>query len=647
MEGPNRDRTGPLRPFPGLAEMGKRLRPKSAARPLWLGTVSLLGLALTPTTAVATESPPWEDLPRNTAMVFSINTTEAAWSNLDQFRMAQLLEETFGIAPYPGGLPYLPYGIDYQTYIQPWVGDEAVVALLPTLGGLPGEMDDYSVMIAPITDQTAFEDYFQLLVDSQASPPTRETFRQTEILFWPNDLDSLPEGVPEDPMGGLKSLRLSQMVGLPLSVTAPKALPEGDRTFDLDIPLPIPQPTSSGLAVALLPDTLIAAENPQAIKTFLRYRRGGQGRLSHKPQFQRTLAHPQRAKALLTVYGNPLELLNFSAPDLPLPPIDLPIQGENAPTSLSTLRALNFGGTLEVLVYPTNRGIQLQGRYYYDATPFTFGLTEFSPQADTVLEQLPASTYLLMSGRDLAGLWQQFTNIVNLLGPDLADGLETVREGFTLLTGLDLDRDLFGWMDGEIAFAAFPAEDTPFQMLVPQLQMGIGLLLQTSDRATATHTLATADELFTTLGFGVQAETVNNEPISSWNLWSGWDSAPDAPRQSILSHGWVTENTLAVVSGPGTMARVMNPTPNDPLRSFPLFQNAVAPFPGQNNGYFYVNMGATLSLIYQAFDLHDVPEFQPFKPFLGSVSTLSATSTQTSDFIEIRGQLGLAPRIEN
>lgn len=91
------------------------------------------------------------------------------------------------------------------------------------------------------------------------------------------------------------------------------------------------------------------------------------------------------------------------------------------------------------------------------------------------------------------------------------------------------------------------------------------------------------------------------------------------------------------------MARVMNPSPHDPLLNFPVFQNSVASFPDPNNGYFYVNAGATLSLIYQVFDLHTVDEFQPFKPFLASIRTLSATSNQTTEFIELNARLGLAP----
>lgn len=643
MQEPKYNGMRPITKFLPSANIKGNLQQKAAASCHWLGAMGLMGLALSPRTALATKPPLWEDLPGNTALVLSINTSQASWEDLERFRTAQLLNETLDITPNPGGLPYLPYSLDYQTHIQPWVGSQAVVALLPALAGSPANLTDHSVMLAPIRDRDAFNNYFQMLSDLQAAP-TVETFRQTEILFWPGNSGPGPDALLNEQQGIPKTLSLSKTLNLSLQVTAPKALSGGTDTFDLDIPLPIPQPTATGLAVAVLPNALVAAENPQAIKTFLRYRQDSQETLINNPQFQRTLAHPQRGQALITVYGNALELLNFSPPEVPLPLVGFPVENGDSSAAIETLRTLNFGGTLEALLFPAERGIQFQGRFYYDTTPFTFGLTDNSPQADSVLEHLPASTYLLMSGRDLAGLWQQMTHTAELLNEDWADGLATVRQGFTTLTGLDLDQDVFGWMDGEIAFAAYPARDTPFQALAPQLQLGLGLLLQTSDRTSAVNTLDTADELFTTLGFGVMPETVNNQPITSWDLGSGWDASPEASRQGFLSRGWVTKDTLAIVSGPGTMERVMNPSPHDPLGSFPLFQNAVAPFPAPNNGYFYVNVGATLALIYQAFNLHQVEEFQPFKPFLGSFNTFSATTSQTADYITLDAQLGLALR---
>jgi hypothetical protein len=595
--------------------------------------------------AIETDAPVWQELPRNTALAVAINTNQESWATLDQFRVFQLLEETLGIVPNPGGLPYLPYGMNYQTSIQPWVGNQAVIALLPARGGQPARLADHLVMLAPITDEAAFADYFQLLLDRQPDPPEIEQLRQTDIYFWPKY--PLQPDAGDSNGAGLSptTLGFAQTVNLPLQVTVPKALPEGDRIFDLDIPLPVPQPVSTGWAIAVLPDTLIAAETPAAIKTFLSYRQGSQGQLANRPEFQRTLAHPQQPQALVMVYGNALELLNYQAPALEFAPSGLPIPDASpAPTLVNTLRNLNFGGTLEALVYPIEQGLQLQGRFYYDALPVTLGLTPRVPTADTVLEQLPASTYLLLSGRDLAGIWRQVTSAVELLGREMATGLDQLRNGFTALTGLDLDRDIFGWMDQDLAFAAFPADQTPFQTFSPRLQLGVGLLIQTRDRPTATHTLNTADELLTHLGFGVTTETVNTQPVTSWTLESDWDSLSDASPQSLISHGWVTDDTVAIVSGPGAMERVMNPSPDDPLRSFPLFQNAVRPFPETNNGYFYMNFGAMLSLVYQVFDLHGEPTVEAAKPFLSSFRTLSATTAQTADYIELDVLLGLAPR---
>ncbi|PSN78042.1 hypothetical protein C8B47_18910, partial [filamentous cyanobacterium CCP4] len=117
-----------------------------------------------------------------------------------------------------------------------------------------------------------------------------------------------------------------------------------------------------------------------------------------------------------------------------------------------------------------------------------------------------------------------------------------------------------------------------------------------------------------------------------------------SPELSIGSHSWVAEDTLAITSGAVPMASLLAPSPHDPLADFFLFDQAMAAFPTRNNGYFYLNVGATLALAYQVFDLHSDPSFDATKPYLGSVRSLSATTAQTPNYMEFQGQLGLAPR---
>jgi hypothetical protein len=282
--------------------------------------------------------------------------------------------------------------------------------------------------------------------------------------------------------------------------------------------------------------------------------------------------------------------------------------------------------------------MQFRGRYYYDAVPFTLGLTPTVANADSPLTLLPASTFLVMSGRNVAGFWRGLSSILANASDFTRQGPETVRSGFTLFTGLDLDDDLFGWMDGEVAIAAFPTEGGPLQYA------GLGLLVQTSDRPTAENTLAVVDDLLPGFGMTVTPRTVNQQPATSWELLSSGSDSDYIPELSVGSHAWIAADTLALTSGAVPMGQVLAPSPHDPLVDFFLFDQATATFPRPNNGYFYLNVGATLSLAYQVFDLHDDSTFDGIKPYLGSVRSLSATTTQTPRHIEINGQLGLAPR---
>jgi hypothetical protein len=635
--------------------------------------------------ALAKSATIWQELPEYTAFTLLIETSETAWQPLDQFQVFNLLETTFGFAPNPVSLPLLPVGLDFQTQVQPWIGDTAVLALLPADPGEGADMADYLVMVAPIADPKAFAEQEATLMTLRDGEPEVETFAGTDIYVWPAPEpveDPIPrvtdgaEAEAESPsldnptlepvqnfLRPLQSqpfaptLSFSDTIGLPLTLT-PKAeepLNESIDPLEVDVPLPIPSLAYRGLALAMLPDALVVAENPAAIKQFLTYRQeySGDGHnlaeavrperrsLAESLEFQRTLANRADTQALITVYGNALELLNYELPTeslpegewpMPLPSLDL----------VQSLQAINFGGTLEGLVYPTVRGLQVRGRYYYDAVPYNLGLTPTRPEADSLLSLLPASTFLVASGYDLAGFWQGLATGLEVASEFTRNGLDAIRSGFTTATGLDLDRDVLGWMDGEFAITAIPATETPL------VYLGLGMLVETSDRPAAETTLAALDQVIANLGNTVAIRTVNQQSVASWEFAYPSDDDSLVPYLSFLSHGWPMEDTLALMSGISPMESIIAPSPHDPLANYFLFEQATASFPQPNNGYFYVNVGATLSVIYQAFGIHgpglgESYFFEQVKPILGSIRTLSATTAQTPRYIEINGLLGLAP----
>ncbi|MBE9112310.1 DUF3352 domain-containing protein [Nodosilinea sp. LEGE 07298] len=634
-----------------------------------------------PLTVRAVAAEVWQHLPENTAMVMLIDTTAATWGQLSQFQLFKLLETEQGLIPSLPGLPYLPYGIDFERDVTPWVGDTAVVALLPARSETAVAIADYSVMVAPIADAEAFTAFQTTFFELQEVDPEITSAQGADIYYWPApEPEALPEEwlewpesvpdpacgsaeveiepcadempvVPDASNGGKASSHGEERlyrhaaapqiwrfggdrVSLPLTVS-----PFHDEDTELEVEVPVPLPTfgPSGLAVAFLPDVVVTAESPAAVEQYLRLRQAGDAAtLATSREFQRTLANRQRSRALFAVYGNALELLNYDLAPADLPNLGLPLPPTPAldADTLQTLRSLNFGGTLEALVYPLETGMQLRGRYYYDAVPFTFGLTPSVANADSPLTRLPASTFLLISGRDVAGFWRGFSRILENASDFTQQGLATARSFFTLATGLDLDQDVFGWMDGEVAIAAFPTEGGPLQYL------GLGLLLQTSDRPTAESALAAVDGLLPSFGLSVSPRTINQQPATSWELGHNGEYVPEL---SVGSYGWVADDTLAITSGTVPMTSVLAPSPHDPLADFFLFDQATAAFPNPNNGYFYLNVGATLALAYQVFDLHNAPAFDSTKPYLGSLRSLSATTAQTPNFIEFQGQLGLAP----
>jgi hypothetical protein len=659
-----------------------------------------LALGTPPPLTRAAEVEPWQYLSENTALVLLLDTTPDTWGQLSQFQLFKLLADEQGIVPGLPGLPYLPYGIDFAREIAPWVGDTAVVALLPASPGELTPMADHTVMVAPVTDPEAFARFRATFLEQQAGDPEITPAITPEIIpalgidiyFWPGpvleDSPDLPielpipqacgpaevgaapcvwdaEGEPKQldkansdagkaepsPPQARPVLRLNGGVGLPLTVSPLSPDPGATEEFEIDVPVPLPSFGPGGLAVAFLPDALVTAETPAAIEQYLRLRQAqgtppgqatppAQTSLADSQAFQRTLANRQQARAFVAVYGNALELLNYDLSATTLPDLGLPLPPTPSldADTLQTLRSLSFGGTLEALVYPLDQGVQVRGRYYYDAVPFTFGLTPTVPEADSPLAQLPAATFLVLSGRDVAGFWRSMSTVLERASDVTREGLATVRSAFTLVTGLDLEQDLLAWMDGEVAIAAFPTDGGPLAYA------GLGLLLQTSDRPAAERALAAVDAQLPGFGLTANPRIVNRQPVTSWELFSSWNDDDYVPELSMGSYGWVTDDTLAITSGVVPMARVLAPSPHDPLADFFLFDQATANFPTPNNGYFYLNMGATLALAYQVFGGYDGPVLDAVRPYVGSVRSLSATTAQTPDYMEAYGQLGLAPR---
>jgi hypothetical protein len=447
----------------------------------------------------------------------------------------------------------------------------------------------------------------------------------------PMPAPALPDAVPTEALPKSMALSRETLAVLPEDGSEP-SLPAA------------PEPDVPGLAIAVLPDLIVAAEHPAAIRAWLNLRPQSETEsLASQQRFLRTLAHPHYDEALGVFYGNLSELVKYSQIDFALPdlPFDVPLPDNISPQEILQLASLQLDSSLEVVVYPADRGIRIQGRGYYDNTLLPTNPAT-TPSAPTdVLDHLPGDSFGMLSGQDLAAAWQGAAAALeaNEMSRTL---LQQVRGFFTGFTGLDLDQDLFGWMDQGFSVFLFPTEQTPLTRFSPDLQVGLGIALQTSDRATAEATFATLDQRLGAGLIAVEPSTVNGTPVTGW----GYSFGDDADADSFLGRGWASDDTLILTSSLGSLSELMNLEPDQVLSNAFRFSQSTQDFPVNNQGYLYANTGAIRSRFAHFFPTSpEAVESPEIGALIASVQALSGTLSFHEAYVQLDG-LVLLPLAE-
>ncbi|MCP2730004.1 DUF3352 domain-containing protein [Limnofasciculus baicalensis] len=160
---------------------------------------------------------------------------------------------------------------------------------------------------------------------------------------------------------------------------------------------------------------------------------------------------------------------------------------------------------------------------------------EFKPASGQIVSLLPADTFLLINGNSIKTYWQGFVEQAQS-DSQLEKGLEQSKKQIKLMTKLDLDKDIFGWMDGEFAIAAIPAD----KGILKQLGFGGAIILQTSNRATAEATTVKVDTLAKGNGIKVAERDIQGKKFTDWEI---------IQQGTLLSHAWLDQNTLLIAIG--------------------------------------------------------------------------------------------------
>jgi len=490
-------------------------------------------------------------------------------------------------------------------------------------------LDSNFLMIAPVKDDSRLQ---QLL--SQIKPGKQERlieyhYKGVTIL----EFKTLPPVPPPQRSAGSGPLAaLSQVQSTPIPPRKPSSLTPVQLSRP-NLPQPNPKQPGQEFAIALLPGYVVAANTVKPIKQLLDLPKGSDT-LAQNPQFQRTIQRPQVGPKLLTLYENPakfLPLLDSLAKDPRLP---FPL----APNSIS-LEQLKDYSTLDgfLLVQPEGLHFQIDA---YRQTPRTDRANILSSEANQILARIPATTYSAATGRNLKQQWQALVAVFSA-DPKLKASLNQFRSFFRTSTGLDVDRDIMDWMDGDYAYFAYPTKGGIASLVSPKFNAGLGFLVQTSNRAAAEASLKRLDQFVKSFSQGsveAASRSIKGESVISWEKKGG------NPSKSLFAYSWIDNNTLLMATGFGAMTDLV-PSPYQSLPRTYTFTTATSSLPSPNEGYFYLNMGSFLLWAYgfvPPTQFND-PYFRIFKQFIGTIYSISATSSATAEREQVDGLVVLAP----
>lgn len=205
-----------------------------------------------------------------------------------------------------------------------------------------------------------------------------------------------------------------------------------------------------------------------------------------------------------------------------------------------------------------------------------------------LLHRFPSETIALINGKGLKSYWAMVVEQVSI-DPVMANNLTAMKTAFKANTNLDLDRDIFSWMDGEFALGIMPSN----QGILAQIGFGGVMLLETSDRPLAEATMKKIDQTFATKFplLEVGAKTYEKLPVTEWKVKS----------QDIVlgGYGWLEPNLLLIALGQPMISLMSQPIAA-PLNTSQNFLAIAGLLPTPNQSYFYLNMEQLMTIVNRA-----------------------------------------------
>jgi hypothetical protein len=499
-------------------------------------------------------------VPQKVIMAASISTDGAAWSQLEQFQTPET-KKIFDATLKQFQAEATKNDLDFEKDIKPWAGN-IMFAILPNTASKSSS--NPRLRAAPVSTHNL----------AQNQPDTAKSEPNLLLVVEVKDKDSANKFLEKARAKSGRKAQQKEYKGVQVTEE--------------------PSTTGSPSLYAFVDNFLIMSPQKASLEKAIDTYKG-----------EASVASSLTAENL----GLKNPIMQFYMPDFPEAVQQLtalnPGAAQIPQASLDQLKLIK---SVTIGIGVDGDGIRLKGATKLDPN---YLKVEFKPSPGKVISQFPSDTFALISGANIKARWEQFTQDAEKI-PELKTALTEARQQTkSSPLAIDLDKDIFGWMDGEFALGGITSKEG----ILAQVGAGPVLIFQTSNRPAAESLLKKLDDYVKGSGGTVEAKDVSGVSVTQWG-------APGTPGP-FVGHGWYTQDAFFVAVGPLVNIAAK---PANSLESSQTFKTITGSLVNPNIGYFYVDMDKTWSLLSER-----VPDIKSQVPpeataFLNSVRGIGGTA---------------------
>ena len=394
-------------------------------------------------------------IPQEAIVAVSVSTDAGQWQQLRQYGTQQTQVELEKNLTGLRDRFLTANGYNYQQDIQPWVGKEVTIALLPP------------ALIPPTNSQPN---------------PQANVGQQSLVMVLPIANPAAAKQLLEQP----KPLKQGKWI---------------ERNYKgLEIRETQGSPTQNYSAALVDRNFLLVTDNPRAIDKAIDTYKGEATSLLQTPGYTNAINQIAAPQSFAQVYVNVPAAARVAAAN---PTRSFSPQG---------LAQLQNNQGLAATVNLESEGMRMKSISWLK--PNSDRVYAVENQAGSMQSRLPGETLMMLSGGNLQRLWRDYVQDAqsNPLAPLKPQDL---RAGVKSITGLDLDRDLLSWMSGEFALSVVPSAPKPND--TGDFALSLVLMVKANNRTEAEESFGLLDRVMRSrYQFQIQQTKVKDREVVNW-----------------------------------------------------------------------------------------------------------------------------------